>query len=97
MYLSRTREYLADAGAIAMVRNNMGLAQALMKIQANHADHPQDEEDYDQRTPHENLRHESYIYWPNTKHASGFFARLFSTHPAIQDRLAAIGLKQKTP
>ena len=95
MYLSRTREYLADAGAIALVRNNVGLAQALLKIQNNHLDNQKQEMAYDESTPHEKLRYESYIYWPNTKHASGFFGRLFSTHPAIADRLAAIGFKQR--
>ena len=97
MYFSRTREYLAAAGAVALVRNNMGLAQALLKIQNNHIENQQQEQDYDRSTPHERLRYESYIYWPNTKSASSFFSRLFSTHPAIQDRLAAIGLKQKKP
>src|SRR5688500_5014647 len=35
LYLSRTREYMADAGSVQLVRDNKPLASALLKINAD--------------------------------------------------------------
>ena len=95
MYLSRTREYMADAGCVELMRNNEPLARALQKIQD---DHVQNREAYNQAyasTPHESTRRQAYIFDPvqagieTTKSASDYF----STHPSIDKRLAAIGVK----
>lgn len=97
LYLSRTREYMADAGSVELMRDNQSLASALLKIQG---DHEENKEKYDveyQQTPHENVRREAYIFDPvkagieSTSSLSDFF----STHPNIQDRLAAIGFKKR--
>lgn len=66
MLLSRTREYLADAGAIELVRDNAGLASALLKIQASHPNknHNTDRDHHGQLfdNPFERVRKPSYIY-----------------------------------
>lgn len=97
LYLSRTREYMADAGSVELLRNNEPLARALLKIQG---DHKQNCDQYNQeyrQTPHENVRRQAYIYDPlkagiEAKHS---ITDLFSTHPSIKKRLAAIGFKLK--
>ena len=97
LYLSRTREYMADAGCVELMRNNEPLARALLKIQG---DHEQNREAYGQayaQTPHESVRREAYIFDPTqagiaAKHSLSDF---FSTHPGINKRLAAIGIRRK--
>ncbi len=99
LYLSRTREYMADAGCVELMRSNEPLARALQKIQDDHA---QNSEQYNQAyasTPHESIRRQAYIFDPvqagieTTKSASDFF----STHPDIKKRLAAIGINTPSP
>lgn len=96
-YLSRSREYMADAGCVELMRDNQPLANALLKI---HQDHQQNEPQYAkayQNTPGESVRREAYIYDPkqagigNTQSLSD----LFSTHPNIKKRLAALGFAAK--
>jgi heat shock protein HtpX len=36
LFLSRTREYMADAGAVELMRDNEPLARALLKIQGDY-------------------------------------------------------------
>jgi len=98
LYLSRTREYMADAGCVQLLRDNQPLASALLKI---NNDHLQNQEAYSEayhNTPHENIRHEAYIYTPSTAgiNASAFssISDLFSTHPNLKDRLAALGIHE---
>lgn len=97
LYLSRTREYMADAGCVELMRNNEPLARALLKIKN---DHTQNSDAYNQayaETPHESVRRQAYIFDPvqagieTHKSASDYF----STHPDIQKRLAAIGIAVK--
>ena len=97
MYLSRTREYMADAGCVELLRDNKPLASALLKIQN---DHIQNQEAYNQEyqsTPHENVRREAYIFDPAQAGIDSMssLADVFSTHPNIKDRLAALGFDQK--
>ena len=97
LYLSRTREYMADAGCVELMRNNEPLARALLKIQN---DHEQNNETYGQayaQTPHESIRRAAYIFDPikagiEVKRSPSDF---FSTHPSLAKRLAAIGFKLK--
>lgn len=98
LFLSRTREYMADAGCVELMRDNEPLARALLKIEN---DHKANREDYGQiynSTPHESVRREAYIFDPikagiESKHA---LSDLFSTHPSIKDRLRALGFTLKS-
>lgn len=95
LYLSRTREYMADAGSVELTRDNEPMISALMKI---HQDHEQNAEQYSQAynsTQHESVRRESYIYDPVKMgiEAKRGLADMFSTHPSLKKRLAALGFK----
>ncbi len=96
LYLSRTREFMADSGCVELMRDNEPLARALQKIQADHEAHQQQYAADYQRTPHEGVRREAYIYDPSQAGISGSGASLFSTHPSIVERLKAIGIKLKS-
>lgn len=99
LYLSRTRELMADAGAVQLTRNNEPLASALIKISDDTARHRDQYEAEYQQTPHENVRKDSYIFDPSDAGVKSFtsIADLFSTHPSLATRLAALGFKKKTP
>ncbi len=80
--ISRRREFLADALAVAMTKNPEGLAKALEKIS-------QDREPLEaanKATAH------LYISDPlrNLHGGVGWFAGLFQTHPAVTERLEAL-------
>lgn len=95
LYLSRTREYMADAGCVELMRNNLPLASALMKIDQ---DHQQNSDQYRaeySRTSHEDVRRAAYLYDPVQAGIQPLrsLANLFSTHPDVASRLAAIGVK----
>lgn len=97
LYLSRTREYMADAGCVELMRDNKPLASALLKI---HQDHQFNTEVYSQlyaQTAHEDVRKAAYLYDPTQAGINGLqsFATLFSTHPDIKQRLSALGVKAK--
>lgn len=95
LYLSRTREYMADAGSVELMRTNTPLANALMKIHNDYQAHlPQYNRDYRQ-TPHENVRREAYIFNPLQAgiQAPTSIGDFFSTHPSLEARLRAIGFR----
>jgi heat shock protein HtpX len=96
LYLSRTREYMADAGSVELLRDNQPLASALLKIQGDHTDNQEKYAQAYQQTPHENVRREAYIFDPVQAgiEPMSSLADAFSTHPNIKDRLAAIGFKK---
>jgi heat shock protein HtpX len=72
--LSRTREYLADAGAVELTKNPEALVRALTKIsQRSEFDVPSRMEAF-------------FIENPIRSRLSG----LFSTHPPIEDRIEAL-------
>ena len=94
MYLSRTREYMADAGCVELMRTNEPLARALLKIHQDHTSHlAQQSADY-AHTAHEEVRRAAYLYDPRYAgiNAGQAFSNLFSTHPPLKDRLAALGV-----
>jgi heat shock protein HtpX len=99
LYLSRTREYMADAGSVELLRDNQPLASALLKISDDHTDNQQVYAQQYQQTPHENVRREAYIFDPVQAGIEPMtsLADAFSTHPNLKDRLAAIGFKSKQP
>src|SRR3990167_4765685 len=97
LYLSRTREYMADAGCVELQRDNGPLISALMKIHQDHQTHAAQYAREYGSTAHENVRRESYIYDPvlmgieNSRGPSDWF----STHPNLEKRLEALGYKDK--
>ncbi len=77
--LSRQRESLADVSGVELTRDPTGLISALQKIAHND-------------TPPARFNHAvaaMMIDNPEEHHGS-FFARLFDTHPPIQERIAAL-------
>lgn len=97
LYLSRTREFMADAGCVELTRENEPLARALLKI---HGDYQQNAEAYNvisQQTGHESVRRQAYLYDPLQAGISipHSLADMFSTHPSIEKRLAALGFRTK--
>ena len=95
LYLSRSREYMADAGAVELTRDNIPLANALMKI---HDDSELNKSLYIEEyggTAHEDVRRAAYIYDPVMAGVEPVksLSSLFSTHPSLKDRLRAIGIE----
>lgn len=97
LYLSRTRELMADAGSVELMRSNQPLASALLKIQEDHADNRDAYNRAYLQTPHENVRREAYIFDPVQAGIESVtsVSDLFSTHPSLEARLAALGYKAK--
>lgn len=80
--LSRRREFLADAGAVAITKNPQGLISALEKLAGN-------------RAPLHNASHASaHLFITNPFLASSqtqaWFNRLFDTHPPLAERIRAL-------
>lgn len=98
LYLSRTRELMADAGSVELMRTNEPLARALLKINDDHRKHQDEYHRAYQQTPHENVRREAYIFDPIEAgiESTGGLSDLFSTHPSLEDRLKALGFKKKS-
>lgn len=97
LFLSRTREYMADAGAVELMRDNTPLANALLKIENDHKNNLDAYSEIYRKTPHEEIRRSAYIFEP-TKAGIKFtksLTTLFSTHPPVVDRLKALGFMRK--
>jgi heat shock protein HtpX len=77
--VSRKREFLADASSAMLTRYPAGLASALRKI----AEDKEPLEAANKATAH------MYIVNP-LKNIKGFMNKLFSTHPPIEERIAAL-------
>ena len=73
--LSRSREYMADAGAVELTRNSLALASALKKISGH-------------STIREVQNDEVKELFIDYK-AQGFFS-LFATHPPIEKRIQVL-------
>src|SRR3990167_4050165 len=97
LYLSRTRELMTDAACAQLMRTNQPLASALLKIQADHVQHHDQYNALYQQTPHENVRREAYIFDPSEANIKAItsVSDLFSTHPSLAQRLAALGYTKK--
>ncbi|MFA5960872.1 MAG: zinc metalloprotease HtpX [Tatlockia sp.] len=97
LFLSRTREYMADSGAVELMRDNEPMANALLKISQDHQNHAaQYTKEYGD-TAHEQVRQASYLFDPSSIDPVKSFNNAFSTHPGIDERLRALGFKRKTP
>lgn len=77
MAISRQREYLADATGALTTRDPEGLASALEKL-----------EQYGRPMERQN-NSTAHLFFSNPL-KSGFFSKLFSTHPPLQDRIARL-------
>ena len=78
--VSRSREYLADATAVAFTRNPDGLISALRKISSD---------DSELKVASNSNAH-MYIVTPFRNKRKTNKSSLFSTHPAIEDRIEAL-------
>lgn len=98
LFLSRTREFMADAGSVELMRDNEPMARALLKISQDHqANAEQYEQEY-RDTAHEQVRRASYLFDPTDIDPVKSLSSAFSTHPSVEQRLKALGflLKNKT-
>lgn len=82
--ISRKREFLADADGALITRYPEGLASALEKISQD----PNKLRAVNKATAH------LYISSPLKEKKKGFFAKAFTTHPPVEDRINALrGMK----
>ena len=79
--ISRQREYMADAGAVQIMKTPMPLISALQKLEQA-ADHLK-------REPHASAAPTQSLFIINPFKGNSVF-KLFSTHPATKDRIAAM-------
>ena len=95
LFLSRTREFMADAGSVELMRDNEPMARALLKISEDHQEHAEEyANDYGQ-TAHEQVRHSSYLYDPSDIDPVKSLSSAFATHPSVDKRLEALGFNLK--
>ena len=95
LFLSRTRELMADSGSVELMRDNEPMARALLKISEDHDAHAEHyARDYGE-TAHEEVRRASYLFDPSSLDPVKSLNSAFSTHPDIQKRLEALGFKKK--
>lgn len=77
--ISRKREYMADAGAVKLVRDNAGLINALRKIDA-----------FYKTGQNSIVNKEVATMMIANPFSNKTLSTLFSTHPAIEDRISAL-------
>jgi heat shock protein HtpX len=75
--VSRQREYLADASGVMTTRDSEGMAQALEKLR-----------DHGRPMKHQNTA-TAHLFLNNPL-KPGFFSKLFSTHPPLEERIARL-------
>ena len=95
LFLSRTREYMADAGSVELMRDNEPMARALLKISEDHQAHADEYGKEYGKTAHEQVRQASYLFDPSTIDPVKSLSSAFSTHPSISARLKALGYRVK--
>lgn len=95
LFLSRTREYMADSGCVELMRDNEPMARALLKISEDHDEHSAQYAAEYGKTAHEQVRRAAYLFDPSGIDPVKSFSSVFSTHPSIESRLQAIGFKSK--
>jgi len=87
--ISRRREFLADATGALLTRYPEGLASALRKISA----HGKPLQHAHSATAHMFITNPLADHDENGKEKVNFFAKLFMTHPPVDERVAALQLK----
>jgi heat shock protein HtpX len=94
--ISRKREYLADASGSLITRNPDALADALLKISKD----KESLEVANKATAHLyisnpfKLDSKGKVYPERSRGAIGWFAKLFNTHPPIEERVKALRAMQ---
>jgi heat shock protein HtpX len=87
LFLSRTREYAADETGVRMVGHQQGLISALQKLGA-----------YNKRIPTSAISPStSSLCIVKPFFGTGTLSSLFSTHPPLEDRIAALKQMSVTP
>jgi len=79
LWISRTREFEADASGARMVGHPYGLVSALEKLGA-----------YNKRIPMDTNPTTSHLFIVAPLSAGSVMMNLFSTHPKLEDRIAAL-------
>lgn len=77
LYLSRSREYMADAASVQLTGDNQAMISALQKISGDYEQTKDGQEEYESFT--EKYRAAAYIFSKGDS--------MFSTHPSIENRL----------
>jgi len=95
LFLSRTREFMADAGCVELTRQNEPMARALLKISQDHTEHAEQYAQAYGHTPHEEVRRASYVFDPSMIDPVKSLSSAFSTHPSLEERLKALGYHRK--
>jgi heat shock protein HtpX len=95
LFLSRTRELMADAGTVELMRDNEPMARALLKISQDHQVHAEEYTKAYGQTAHEEVRQAAYLFDPSDIDPVKSLSSVFSTHPSISERLDALGFKPK--
>ncbi|HBI21260.1 MAG TPA: zinc metalloprotease HtpX [Legionella sp.] len=95
LFLSRTREFMADTGSVELMRDNEPMARALLKISGDHQAHAEHYAHEYGQTAHEEVRRASYLFDPSTLDPVKSFSSAFSTHPSVEKRLEALGFKKR--
>ena len=95
LFLSRTRELMADSGSVELMRDNEPMARALLKINDDNQAHAEDYAQAYGQTAHEEVRRASYLFDPSTLDPVKSLNSAFSTHPDVEKRLDALGFKRK--
>lgn len=95
LFLSRTREYMADAGSVELMRDNEPMARALLKITQDHEAHAEAYAHEYGNTAHEQVRQASYLFDPTSIDPVKSLSGAFSSHPSLKERLQALGFKSK--
>lgn len=96
LFLSRTREYMADSGCVELMRDNEPMARALLKISEDHQQHAEEYAQEYGNTAHEQVRQASYLFDPSDIDPVKSLSSSFSTHPSVDQRLGALGFKPKS-
>ena len=84
--VSRSREYMADAGSAEFTRNPQGLISALEKIAQKYSTNPLPKRLQSKTEPLSHL----FIYNPLSKRArkgESFWDNMWSTHPPLEKRI----------
>ncbi len=95
LFLSRTREYMADSGSVELMRDNEPMARALLKISDDHTSHAEEYAREYGSTAHEQVRQASYLFDPSSIDPVKSLSNAFMSHPTLAKRLEAIGFKRK--
>ena len=95
LFLSRTREFMADSGSVELMRDNQPMARALLKINEDNQAHSEEYSYAYGQTAHEEVRRASYLVDPSTFDPVKSLSSAFLTHPTVEKRLAALGFKRK--